>query len=846
MASGTQVMNEEVQQSRGARIGGEPAEPGSVAERSCFHCGLPCGRTSVERDNRHFCCSGCLTVHDVLRESGLGRFYELQSHPGVRVSRSGDGERWAFLDEPGVRDRLLDFTDGRLSRVTFQVPQIHCVACVWLLENLFQLHDGIGQSRVNFARREVTIDFQTQELRLSEVAALLASLGYEPPLKLSALERAKPDRIQRRQVLQTGVAGFAFGNIMLFSLPGYLGLDSLNEPRLQSVFGLLSLALAFPVLVFSASDYWKSAVTSLRQLRLTLDVPIVLGLAALYGQSVWEILSLTGEGYLDSLAGLVFFLLCGRWFQTKTYARMAFDRDYRSFFPLAVARRTEAGGEERASVSSLRVGDRVVLRHGELIPADARVLGEGALIDYSFVTGEAEPVERRPGEVVYAGGRQVAGLIDLETIKPVSQSYLTSLWEHQASQKQGRADLQTLTNRFSQWFTVVVVGIALGAGLGWTLMGDPARGLRAFVAVLIVACPCALALAAPFALGTAQRWLARAQVFLRKAEILERLANIDTIVFDKTGTLTVPDAGNPTFEGKPLSAEEKDHVAALARQSSHPLARRLAQMSTPGVQVVSVSGFCEAAGLGLAGRVSGVDWVLGSRDFLLARGVETVDATCVEESVVYVAAEGEYRGRYTLATRLRPEVGSLMSGLNEGYQLALVSGDHEGERDRFRQLMGPGACLQFSRSPLDKLANIKNFQRGGTRVAMVGDGLNDAGALRQSDVGLAVVERVGAFSPASDVILAGSRVPELGRVFTLARRTVRVVGFCLGLSAVYNVVGVSIAAAGWLSPIVCAVLMPISSVSVVLAACGLTTREARRLRLGFDLGQGGSAAIEGD
>jgi Cu+-exporting ATPase len=656
-------------------------------------------------------------------------------------------------------------------------------------------------------------------------------------LKLSALERAQPDRVRRRQVLQTGVAGFAFGNIMLFSLPGYLGLDSLSGPVLAALFGWLSLALALPVLVFSAEDYWRSAVTALRQRQLTLDVPIALGLAALYGQSAWEIALQTGEGYLDSLSGLVFFLLCGRWFQTKTYARMAFDRDYRSFFPLAVARRTEAGREEMTAVSSLRVGDRVVLRHGELIPADGRLLGEGALIDYSFVTGESEPTERGAGEVVYAGGRQMGGRIEMETVKPVSQSYLASLWEHQAFQKAGRGDLQTLTHRYSRRFTVGVVAVALGAGLGWTLAGDPSRGLRAFVAVLIVACPCALALAAPFALGTAQRWLARAQVFLRKAEILERLADIDTIVFDKTGTLTVPHDGIPSFAGEPLSAEEERCVGALARQSAHPLSRRLAQALRAGAQTTPVVGFSETAGQGLVGWVEGVEWVLGSGAFLRSKGMVAVGESAAEESTVHVGSGGRYRGRYSLATRLRSEVGTLMNELSRDYDLALVSGDHEGERDRFRQVMGGEARLLFGQSPLDKLATIESLQGEGKRVAMVGDGLNDAGALRQSDVGIAVVERVGAFSPASDVIMAGVRVPDLGRVLELARRAVRAVGFCLGLSAVYNLAGVSIAAAGWLSPVVCAVLMPISSVTVVLAACGMTTRDARRLGLGFDPGR---------
>lgn len=817
------------------------AHAASAADTACFHCGLPCGRAAVESDGKAFCCPGCLAVYDVLQAGGLGRFYELQPHGGVRMTAGGGAERWAFLDEPAVTARLLDFTDGRLSRVTFQVPSIHCVACVWLLENLFQLHPGVGRSRVNFARRELTVDFRPREMSLSEVAALLASLGYEPSLTLSALEQPVPDRTRRRQMLQTGVAGFAFGNIMLFSLPVYLGLDSLSGPGLERVFGFLSLVLALPVLVFSASDYWRSALLSLQQRILTLDVPIALGLTALYGQSAWEILSGSGSGYLDSLSGLVFFLLCGRWFQEKTHARLTFDRDYRSFFPLAATRKSGSGPEETVALSSLRVGDRLLLRHGELVPADARLVEGAALIDYSFVTGESEPVERQPGEVLYAGGRQAGGLIEVEIVKPVSQSYLASLWGHEAFRKAGQDKLRTLhnlTNRFSRWFTAVVVGVAIAAGLSWWIAGDPSRGLRAFVAVLIVACPCALALASPFALGTARRWLARADIFLRTADVLERMAAVGEVVFDKTGTLTVVEPGRPRYQGADLTSAQRRQLASLARQSSHPLAQRLSRALREVRSEEPVSDFREETGLGISGSVNGVRWLAGSRAWLEAAGVEVSGERAAEGSTVHVASDGVYRGLYSLATRLRPGLEGMVRGLSEHYGVALLSGDHEGERAAFRALLGPEARLQFNQSPMEKLESIRMMQDKGVRVAMVGDGLNDAGALSQSDVGVAVVEQVGSFSPASDVILAGRRVAELSRVFELARATVRVVIFCFALSALYNALGVSIAAAGWLSPVVCAVLMPISSVTVVSVACLATTRVARRLGLGFDLGQG--------
>jgi Cu+-exporting ATPase len=492
----------------------------------------------------------------LLAESGLGQFYDLSRHPGVRVRRPAKRQQWAYLDDPALQQRLLDFTDGKVSRVTFQVPAIHCVACVWLLENLFRLQPGIGRSQVNFPRREVAITFATEKLPLSDLVALLASIGYEPVLTLGELEKRKGDPARKRQWLQVGIAGFAFGNIMLLSLPAYLGLDSLSGPLFKVVFGYLSLALAAPVLFYSASDYWRSAQLSLRQRVLTLDVPIALGLAALYAQSAYEIVLGRGNGYLDSLAGLVFFLLCGRVFQQKTHDRMAFDRDFKCFFPLSVTRLT-AAGEESVAISNLRVGDKLRLRNGELIPADGRLLGGPAFIDYSFVTGEAEPVAKAAGDYLYAGGRQIGGVIEIETVKAVSQSHLTSLWNHEAFQKEREGNLNTLTNRFSRWFTLVVIAVAVGAAVFWAAAGDAGRRLKAFTSVLIVACPCALALAAPFALGTAQRLLARMQVFVKNALVIERMAQVDAIVFDKTGTLTAGAAERVAFNGKAESRKQK-------------------------------------------------------------------------------------------------------------------------------------------------------------------------------------------------------------------------------------------------------------------------------------------------
>ncbi len=841
-----------------------------VGEVACFHCGTPCGGVVVRSHDKAFCCHGCLTVFELLSESGLGHFYDLGKQAGIRVKAAAREDQFKHLDDPAVAERLLDFSDGKTSRVTFRVPAIHCVACVWLLENLFRLHPAIGETRVNFTKREVAIVFDPAKVKLSGLVALLSSLGYEPVFNLADLDERKTSPVPRTLWLQIGIAGFAFGNVMMLSFPSYLGLEGGSSPGMRLFFGVVSLGLTLPVVTYCAAHYWRSAWLCVRQRMLTIELPIAAGLVALFAQSVWEILRGTGSGYLDSLCGLIFFLLCGRLFQQKTYDRLSFDRDYKSFFPLAVVRKA-ASGEETVALARLRVGDRLRLRHGELIPADARLLSGAGIVDYSFVTGESEPVTCRPGDYLYAGGQQTGGGIEVEIAKPVSQSYLTSLWSHAAFAKERVTTLNTLTNRLSRWFVVVVVFTATGAAAYW-LANDPSLAGGAFTAVLIVACPCALALAAPFALGTAQRWLARRNIFLKNPQVLETLARVDTIVFDKTGTLTEARRGGVSFVGEPLTTEETLWVWTLARHSTHPLARQIAEalaakVSKPAVPQISdaadagkvrgpaatgapagleagetagwetcaTAGVCarfkEHAGRGIEGRVAERELWLGSEAWLKSRGVAVAGPAAGSSSVVHLVMAGVYRGHFCAGSVLRPETADLIASLSSQCELALLSGDNERERGTFRGLFGGDARLRFNESPLGKLDFIRELQRSGKTVMMVGDGLNDAGALRQSDVGVAVVEKVGAFSPASDVILEASMVRRLAMLLRFARLSVRVVYVSFAISVVYNVGGISLAARGLFSPLVSAILMPVSSVTVVAFACGATTWAAKRLKL---------------
>jgi Cu+-exporting ATPase len=881
-----------------ASNGGEASAP------ACFHCGTLCRGTVYTAQEKSFCCNGCCTVFEILSANGLTDFYKLSETAGVRISATVKTEQFKFLDEPAVREKLVDFSDAKLTRVTFHIPSIHCIACVWLLENLFQLKPGIGQTQVNFPRKEVALSFDSAQVKLSGVVTLLASLGYEPELKLSALEGKPQSKVARRLWIQLGLAGFAFGNIMLFSISAYLGLDAFAGPGFRKMVGLISFLLATPVVTYSALEYWKAAWRSLQQKLLNIDVPIAAGVAAIYLQSCYEVFSGHGDGYFDSLCGLIFFLLCGRLFQQKTYDRLAFDRDYKSFFPLSVTRKERRapalrGGvsddgaqraelelrapiETQVSLAQLAVGDRLVIRNGELIPADAKLISGPALIDYSFVTGESEPVEKKADDYLYAGGRQMGGAIEVEMVKAVSQSYLTSLWNQEAFRKDKSELLNQITNTYSQRFTKIVLVVAVGAAVFWAFV-NPALAVKSFTSVLIVACPCALALAAPFALGTAQRVLSRRNVYLKNPYVIETLAEVDSVVFDKTGTLTaagagsvtwvgapasgpgakvgqraVPEAGAPVHVDEALAETEERWLFSMTRHSTHPLPVRIGEAIKRDYFPEPVRSFLETTGCGMEGSVAGHEIWMGSAAWLESRGAGSaaftpLQRTATEQvcenldaradatvkrpkgrapeaggSVVHVAIDGQYRGHFVLASAVRPETERLAAGLSGGCEVALLSGDNEKERGRFAAMFGPAAQLNFNQSPLDKLNFIQRWQEAGKTVMMVGDGLNDAGALRQADVGVAVVENVSAFSPASDVILAAGMVTRTAEVLRYAKQSLRVVRTAFWISAAYNVVGVTIAASGKLAPVVCAILMPVSSVTVVAFACGAATWMARR------------------
>jgi Cu+-exporting ATPase len=767
----------------------------------CYHCGQHCEET-ITSENKVFCCVGCRAVFEILNENGLCEYYSLDQKPGISL-RSTVEASFAYLDDAAVRKKLLEFDSPYFARIKFFIPSIHCVSCIWLLENFQRIQNGVLRSEVNFSSRKVVIDFNPSEVGLGLLAQMLASLGYAPQINLGSEAKSMP-RMDKSLVVKLAIAGFAFGNIMLLSFPEYLGLDD-SDAKLRILFSYLNVTLTIPVLAFSARDYFINAWKSFSQKQINIDVPIALGLFALASRSIYDIFSGTGPGYLDSLSGLVFFLLIGRWFQGKTYETLAFDRDYKSYFPLA-AQKFVGAGWQPVIIYDLEPGDRIKVRNLEIVPADCTLISESAFIDYSFVTGESRPVKVIADSHVYAGGRLVGQPIELVVTKKTSQGHLTGLWNNPIFQKpKERAHLKAIDLAAAR-FTWVVLILAAIVTIAWYAY-DPSRVWLILTSVLMVACPCALALAAPFTFGSFLRSFGRNGLYLKNSDVVERLAAIDAVVFDKTGTITFTKQPNVRFIGG-LDKIESSWIKTLTGYSTHPLSTLINKSLSPASKVV-VTDFREYPGRGIAGEVDGHTIKIGSASFV---GTEKPSNT--QSASVFVSIDAEPRGFFTIETSTRKNLGQMIGRLGAKC-VALISGDDERDRGKMAELFGKETHFLFEQSPVEKMDFVKSLQREGKKVMMVGDGLNDAGALKQSDVGIAVTDDTAVFTPACDGIMRGDALQHLDRFLKLAKYSSAVLRASFVISFSYNAITLAVAASGNLTPLVAAILMPISSITVV-------------------------------
>jgi Cu+-exporting ATPase len=774
----------------------------------CYHCGDTCGEHPIEKQDKTFCCHGCEQVFELLNDNQLEAYYACDINPGISPTE----KNFDFLNNTAFRNRLITFSNSEFSKVSFHLPAIHCRSCLYLLENLQKLNPYIIKTSLNFGKKDLTVWFKEEQFSLGALASLISRLGYEPHI---SNEEEKPQKNDQKHLfLQLGIAGFCAGNAMLFSFPEYLGIE---DGSLQQLFGYLNLALGTIAVFYSGSDYFRNVYAHLKLGKMTIELPILLGILVGYGRSAYEILSHTGAGYIDSVSGLIFFLLIGKWFQQKSFDFLSFERNYKAYFPLVVTK-IVGGKELTAPLEEIKIGDRLLIRNQEIIPADAYLLKGKSDMDYSFVTGESELISIEAGQSIYAGGKHRGEAIEIQISKDLNQSHLTQLWEQQAFKDPHHKseNWENFANQVGFYFTIILLSLATAAGIYWYNV-DPNRWSNAVVSILVIACPCALAVSYPFALGHGIRWLAKHQFFIKDIQSFERMALVNTLVFDKTGTLTLQGKTEPSIHfNRELSEKEWNAIYSLVFQSTHPLSKQVKKF-LQGRAILPLTQFKEVTGKGLEAHFEELFVQIGSAKYTHTHLVSP-EGFISSESRLFVSINHLSIGFLEFPWENRPGIEALLHRLRHTYEIYLISGDRKEHASHLVDWFDDQDHLKFECSPMQKMEYIQELQKKGKIVAMIGDGLNDAGALKQANVGIAVSDDHLHFTPSSDAILKGSELAQLGTYLNYSKFGLKLIKASFLLSLVYNGFGLSYAIQGNLYPLIAAILMPVNSISMLVIA----------------------------
>ncbi|MFN0275405.1 MAG: heavy metal translocating P-type ATPase [Chitinophagales bacterium] len=786
----------------------------------CAHCGQTCSSKTfyaegAGSEKKYFCCFGCKTVYELLAENDLGEYYSCDVTPGTS-QKNRSQQKYDILNRDDVKKNFLLFANGDVMHVCFTLPQIHCSSCIWLLENLHRLHKGVLDSRVDFSKKEIVIAVNSELLSVKEIAELLDAAGYQPYISLEQENNIAQPNIKNNRILKIGVAGFCFGNIMLFSFPEYFAGGEINESKLNVLFHYLSLLFSLLVLLYAATEFFVSAVAGLRNRFLNIDAPIALAIIFTFLRSLYAVFIEAENGYFDSMSGIVFFMLIGRYLQDKTYRYLSFERSYKSYFPLSSAK-VQDGIETQVTLQEIKPGDKIRIRNAELIPTDSILINGDALIDYSFVTGESKPVRKQAHEILFAGGRQIGALIDVQAVKEVSQSYLTELW-NRFEMKGEVSNRDTLIQKISRYFSIIVLSLASLAAIYW-LVSDKSRAFDAFITPLIVACPCALLLSSTFANAGAIAKLGRVGVYIKNANVFDKLAGITTIIFDKTGTITDAQNFEVEFSGSELTEELKQEIASITNHSQHPYSKAITKYLCCDV-LFDVKDVVEKPGLGIGGYVKDKIVLIGAAKYVGANKEVSAGS--------YVSVDGKVKGYFTFKTKFPTRIKDVIRSLQQKYKIFLLSGDSDGEKQKLDSLFGLQA-QEYQATPFRKIDFVKEKQQHGEKVMMVGDGLNDAGALLKSEVGVAVSADANYFSPASDIIIRREHISGLDKILLYSKWVRNIIFASLIFSIVYNGIGLYFALQGELSPMIAAVLMPASTISILIITSGGTALFSKKL-----------------
>lgn len=790
---------------------------------SCAHCALPVPVGLIEDGTvEQFCCHGCRTAWGVIRSCGLERFHELaRTDPRSRAPARPTGRGYEEFDDPVFTAAHCVARPGGLMSASLVLENVHCAACVWLLERLPRAIEGVAESRLDFRRSRLEVVWDPARVRLSRVAALVDRLGYPAhPARGREREEARK-REDRRALVRIGIAAALAGNAMLIAFALYGGMLSGMERSFDALFRGVSAALGLVAVAWPGSVFFRGALASLRVRSLHMDVPIALALAIGLGYGLYNTARGAGDIYFETLTTLVFLLLVGRWVQSRQQKRAADAVELLfSLAPSSAVRREADGSLRPVPVEALRVGDEIEVGAGSTVPADAEVIEGRTEVNNAFLTGELRPAPVSVGERVCAGAVNLASPVVARVLATGEATRAGKLMRLVEESSARRAPVVRVADRLAGWFVAAVLLLtAVTVGVWWSK--SPELAVEHAVALLIVTCPCALGLATPLAVVAAVGRAAQRGILVKGGDTLEAMARPGTLVLDKTGTLTT---GRMTLVGFRGDESVRAAVAAVERKCDHPVARAL----VAGLPEPAPGGRVEIAhtlGGGVEAALDGERYAVGSVAFVRARTEGEPDwfdgavrgAANAGHTPIAVAKDGRIAALAVVGDSVRGDARAAVDALrSSGWSVRVLSGDHPAIVERVGAELGIDvSCVEGGATPERKLEVVEVLAAHG-RVVMVGDGVNDAAALAAATVGVAVHGGAEASMGAADVYLSRPGLTPLVELTEGARRTMRVIRRNLAVSLAYNAVAAGLAIGGLLNPLVAAVLMPLSGLSVIV------------------------------
>jgi Cu2+-exporting ATPase len=786
---------------------------------------------------RSFCCNGCKSVCEAIHAAGLEGFYQRTPEGEVLGPPPEPPKELALYDIDAVQEEFVDSL-GETREINLLVEGIHCAACVWLIENSLKALPGVAEARVNLTGRRLRLKWDNSRLKLSQALRRLGEIGYaavpfDPEVAEGSLQRAN-----RRLLYRLAVAAFGMMNLMWISIALYSGAD---QGEFRGLFHWIGFAVATPVLIYSGWPFYRSAWLGVRAGSLTMDLPIAIGVSITYGYSLYVTISGSriGEVYWDTVVNFLFVILVGRFLESISKRQAVASTQRLLDLQPKVATVLRGGDEVLLPIRAVKAGETVLVRPGEKVPVDGVILEGDSQMDESLLTGEAAPVTRKRGDRVAAGTLNGAGALRVQVeglLRDTALGRIIALVEEAQASK---APIQCTADRIVPWFVAITLTLGLVTFLFW-VSTDFELALMAATAVLIITCPCAFGMATPMAIAVASGLGARHGILVKTGAVLESLSDIEHFVFDKTGTLTegrpavtaVAHGGGTWRGAEPLNshsdlARHLASLAALERFSEHPVALAVLNLCRDqGVEFrhLEVADTLSRPGHGILGRVGGQAVIAGTADWLIAQGIDPwtgplavadQELNASGATLIHVALDGQALLVLAVQDRLRFNAAEVVAGLKaQGIHVTLLTGDRRATAERIAAALG-GVEVIAEVLPEAKDRVIADLQHHGRRVAMVGDGVNDAPALVRADVGIAMGSGTDVSIASADIVLMQADLARVPQAAALSRRTLRTIRQNIGISIAYNLIMVPLAMAALVTPLVAAVSMPLSSLAVI-------------------------------